>query len=123
MTLHLDAAAFREKVFDYEKGGDWRYLGELPALIDFYAEWCGPCKSIAPTLEALSDEFAGKVSIYKVDTDREQELAMAFGVQSVPTLVFVPKEGQPRMAVGALTKKGFEQAFAEIFGVTKEAVG
>jgi len=122
MTIHLDAAAFKEKVFDFEKGGDWNYLGDLPAVIDFYADWCGPCKAVAPILEAISNKYDGKVLIYKVNTDREQEIAAAFGIQSIPTLVFIPKEGKPRSAVGALTKKNFESIFSDVFGLTKGVV-
>ena len=104
MSEHLSKESFLEKVFDYEKNTEWKYNGELPAVIDFYADWCGPCKMIAPIIEELSQEYEGKVNFFKIDTEAEQELAGAFGVQSIPSLLFVPMEGQPQMAAGALPK-------------------
>ncbi|MBP1679286.1 MAG: thioredoxin, partial [Bacteroidetes bacterium] len=100
----LTKDTFREKIFDFEKNKDWKFEGELPAIIDFYADWCGPCRVVTPVLEELSKEYAGKVNIYKVDTDKEQELAAMFGIRSIPSILFVPKEGQPQMAMGALPK-------------------
>lgn len=114
MTEHLTKATFLEKVFDYEKNQEWKYLGDTPCLIDFYADWCGPCKMVAPVLEELSDEYAGKVKIYKIDTEAEQELAAVFGIRSIPSLLFVPKDEQPQMAQGALPKNALKQAIDEI---------
>ncbi len=116
----LDKKAFIEKVFDYEKEKEWKYLGTLPAIVDFYADWCGPCKMVTPILEKLSAEYAGKVAIYKVDTDKEQELAGAFGIQSIPSLLFIPQKGEPQMARGALSREAFDKAIAEILGVKKD---
>ncbi|KAB2907194.1 MAG: thioredoxin [Ignavibacteriales bacterium] len=104
MTTHLTKQLFLEKVFNYEKNQDWKFEGDKPCLIDFYADWCGPCKMVAPVLEELSEEYKGQVDIYKIDTEAEQELAAAFGIRSIPSLLFVPKNGQPRMAQGALPK-------------------
>lgn len=112
-TINLTAADFREKVFDYSNGEEWKYNGTLPAIIDFYADWCGPCKAVAPVLEELSDEYNGKIVIYKIDTDKEQELSMLFGIQSIPTLLFVPVTGAPMMQKGALPKKAFQQVIEE----------
>ncbi len=109
MTEHLTKETFLEKVFDYEKNEDWKFNGELPALIDFWAPWCGPCKVIGPVLEELSDEYAGKINIYKVNTDEEQELGSVFGIRSIPSLLFIPKNGQPKMAVGALPKESLKE--------------
>ncbi len=109
MTEHLTKETFLKKVFDYEKNEEWKFNGELPALIDFWAPWCGPCKMIGPVLEELSDEYAGKVNIYKVNTDEEQELGAVFGIRSIPSLLFIPKEGQPKMAVGALPKESLKE--------------
>lgn len=95
---------FIEKVFDYENEKEWKYKGELPCLIDFSASWCGPCKMISPILDELSDEYKDKVNIYKVDVDDENELASVFNIKSVPSLLFVPKEGKPSMTQGALPK-------------------
>lgn len=109
MTEHLTKKTFLEKVFDYEKNEDWKFYGELPAVIDFWAPWCGPCKAIGPVLEELSDEYAGKINIYKVNTDEEQELSSVFGIRSIPSLLFIPKEGKPKMAVGALPKESLKE--------------
>ena len=112
-TLQMTAEDFREKVFDYTNEQEWKYKGQLPAIIDFYADWCGPCKAVAPVLEELSKEYEGKLQIYKIDTDREQELSMLFGIQSIPTLLFIPVEGSPMMQKGAIPKKAFQQVIEE----------
>ena len=113
-TVHLTTKDFKEKVFNYEKGKEWKYEGTLPAIIDFYADWCQPCKMVAPVLEDLAREYAGQIMIYKVNTEEEQELASVFGIQSIPTLLFIPKEGQPQAAMGALPKQTFEKAIKDI---------
>lgn len=113
----LTTEQFKEKIFNYETNNDWTYSGELPAIIDFYADWCGPCKMVAPVLEELSKEYEGKLNIYKVDTDKEQELAQVFGIRSIPSILFIPKEGKPHMAMGALPKDAFVKAINEIFNV------
>ncbi|GMU97029.1 MULTISPECIES: thioredoxin [Ignavibacterium] len=110
MTEHLTKETFLEKVFDYEKNQEWKYQGELPALIDFWAPWCGPCRMVGPILEELSEEYAGKIKVYKVNTDEEQELGAVFGIRSIPSLLFIPVDGQPKMAVGALPKETLKQA-------------
>jgi thioredoxin len=110
MTEQLTKETFLTKVFDYEKNQDWKYEGDLPAVIDFWAPWCGPCKMVGPILEELSEEYKGKINVYKVNTDEEQELGAVFGIRSIPSLLFVPKEGQPKMAVGALPKESLKQA-------------
>jgi thioredoxin 1 len=111
---HLTKQTFIEKVFDYENNKEWKFSGENPCLIDFYADWCGPCKMVAPILEELSEEYKGKIDIYKVDTEEEQELASVFGIRSIPSLLFVPKNGQPKMAVGALPKDAFRKSIEDI---------
>lgn len=103
-TVKMTTQDFKNKVFDYEKEKDWKYQGQLPAIIDFYADWCGPCKMVAPILEELSNEYEGRLVIYKVDTDVEQELSAVFGIQSIPTLLFINSEGEPMMQPGALPK-------------------
>jgi thioredoxin 1 len=112
-TMHLDLQAFKEQVFDFEKEQEWKYKGELPAIIDFYADWCGPCKAVAPVLEELSDEYEGKLLIYKIDTDREAELSGMFGIQSIPTLLFIPVNGSPMMQKGAIPKNAFKQVIED----------
>ena len=112
-TVYLTAKDFREKIFDYEKGEDWNYKGEVPAIIDFYAEWCGPCKAIAPVLEELAIEYSDKLIIYKIDTDKELELSSLFGIQSIPTLLFIPMQGSLMVQKGALPKNVLKQVIDE----------
>lgn len=111
---HLTKQAFLEKVFDYEQNKDWKFEGTSPCLIDFYADWCGPCKMVAPILEELSKEYDGKINIYKVDTEAEQELAGAFGIRSIPSMLFIPMIGQPQMVQGALPKSELKKAIDDI---------
>jgi len=110
MAEHLTKKTFLEKVFDYEKNQDWKYVGDLPAVVDFWAPWCGPCRMVGPIVDELSTEYKGKVNFYKVNTDEEQELGAVFGIRSIPSLLFIPKEGQPKLAVGALLKESFKSA-------------
>lgn len=111
---HLTKETFFEKVFNFEVNKDWKFEGDLPCLIDFYADWCGPCKMVAPVLEELSKEYNGKINIYKVDTEDQQELSAAFGIRSIPSMLFCPKEGQPQMAVGALPKDSMIKAIDDV---------
>lgn len=114
-TIHLTKEEFLQKVADFEKNpGTWKFLGDKPALIDFYAPWCGPCKMLSPVLDELSQEYSGKIDIYKINVDDEEELSMVFGIRSVPTLIFVPLEGAPQRAAGAMSKQQLVQAFEEI---------
>jgi len=119
MTTLLTKQDFLDKVFNFEESKEWELKGDLPVIIDFYADWCGPCKMIAPVLEELSNEYQGKVHIYKVDTEAEQELASVFGIRSIPSILFCPKGEQPQMANGALPKQEFERLFTEILKVEK----
>ena len=114
---HLTEETFKQKVFDYTAGAAWSYKGDLPCIIDFYADWCGPCRMVAPVLEEISTQYAGKVTVYKVNTDTAQTLAAQFGISSIPSILFVPKTGKPQMAVGALSKEGFEDAIGRILNV------
>jgi len=114
VPIHLTTATFKEKVFNYETSKEWKYNGNLPCIIDFYADWCGPCKRIAPILEDLAIEYEGKIIIYKVNTENEQELAAVFGIQSIPTLLFVPLNEQPQLAQGALPKETFKDAIENV---------
>lgn len=109
MTQHLNKATFLEKVFNFEKNNEWKFEGDLPCIIDFWAPWCGPCRTVGPVLDELAREYAGKVNIYKINTDEEQELGAAFGITSIPSILFVPREGQPKMAVGALPRQSLVQ--------------
>ena len=114
MVEHLSKQSFLEKVFNYEQNQEWKFEGTLPCIIDFYADWCGPCKMVAPILDDLAVEYNGKINIYKIDTEAEQELAGAFGIRSIPSILFVPKDGQPQMAVGALPKDAMKNAINEV---------
>ena len=114
---HLTLETFKEKVFDFETEEEWKFKGDVPAIIDFYADWCGPCKQIAPIMEELAIEYDGKVKIYKVDTEDQKQLASIFGIRSIPSILFIPTDGQPQMSTGALPKENFEQMIKEILKV------
>jgi len=114
---HLTKETFLEKVFDYEKETEWKYKGTKPALIDFYADWCQPCKIVAPILEELQEEYGDSIVIYKIDTEDQQELAAIFGIRNIPSLLFIPKNSQPQMAVGALPKETLIKAIEDVLGV------
>lgn len=103
-TIQLTTEKFKEEIFDYTKEKEWKYKGDVPAIIDFYTDWCGPCKMVAPVLEELANEYNGKLNIYKVDTEVEQELSAVFQIRSIPSMLFIPKESQPMMQAGALPK-------------------
>ncbi|MBK6622863.1 MAG: thioredoxin [Saprospirales bacterium] len=103
-TVKMTAETFKNQVFDYTTEKEWNFKGEVPAIIDFYADWCGPCKMVAPIMEELSEEYKDKLVVYKVDTEVEMELSSIFGIRSIPSLLFIPKEGRPMMQAGALSK-------------------
>jgi thioredoxin 1 len=111
---YLTQETFKEKIFDFETNKEWKFEGKLPAIIDFYADWCGPCKMVAPVLEELAKEYEGKIDIYKVNTEQEQELAAAFGIRSIPSILFIPLKEQPQMSQGALPKASFVKAIDDI---------
>lgn len=117
MIEHLNKESFKKKVFNFDENKNWKFEGDKPCLIDFYADWCGPCKMVTPILEELAEEYNEKIDIYKVDTEQERELASLFGIQSIPSLLFVPKEDQPQMAMGALPKDTFKKAFKDVLKV------
>lgn len=112
-VVHLTSQEFKDNIFDYTTEKEWKYKGTKPAIIDFYADWCGPCKMVAPVLEELSDDFEKDIVIYKVDTEKEMELSSVFGIQSIPTFLFIPMDGRPMMQPGALPKKIFKQVIEE----------
>jgi len=120
MLEHLTTETFKQKVFNYEVNKDWKFEGNKPCLIDFYADWCGPCKMVAPVLEELQEEYKGKIDIYKVNTEDQQELASVFGIRSIPSLLFVPLNDQPQMAMGALPKDSFVRAIEDVLKVKKD---
>lgn len=118
MAKNLTLQQFKESIFDYEQHKEWTFKGELPVVIDFYADWCGPCKMLAPVMDRLSQKYQGKLDIFKVDTEAEAELSAMFGIQSIPSLLFIPKEGEPRMLAGALPEKELEKIIGEVLQVT-----
>jgi thioredoxin 1 len=115
----LTKETFLQKVFNYEQSKEWKFEGELPCIIDFYADWCGPCKMVEPVLQELAEEYQGKLNIYRIDTQDQQELAAAFGIQSIPSLLFVPLSDRPQMAIGALPKKTIKKAINEVLNISE----
>ena len=111
---HLTVETFKEKVFDYVKNSEeWVYEGDKPCVIDFYADWCKPCKIVAPIMDELAEEYKDQVYIYKINTEQQRELPRVFGVRSIPSVLFCPMEGQPQMTTGALPKETFKQVIDE----------
>ncbi|KQC12893.1 MAG: thioredoxin [Desulfuromonas sp. SDB] len=121
MMEHLTLSTFKDKIFDFENNKDWKYKGDKPCIIDFYADWCAPCKMITPILEEISEEYQGKIEVFKVDTQQESELAAVFQIQSIPSLLFIPLEDKPQMAMGALPKQALEQAITDVLKVEKSS--
>lgn len=114
-VIQLNKEGFINDVMDYEKNPkEWIFKGDKPAIIDFYATWCGPCKMVAPIMEELAEEYKGKVTFYKVDTEQEQELSALFGIRSIPSILFIPLHGQPQMSQGAMPKSSFKEAIDNI---------
>jgi thioredoxin 1 len=114
-TKLLVKSDFLKTVWNYETSPqEWKFLGDKPAIIDFYADWCGPCKIAAPILEEISHEFAGKINVYKIDTEREKELAQVFGIRGIPAFLYIPKDGKPVMTSGiARSKEDTKQMFVD----------
>ena len=113
----LTASDFKKKIMDYESHPDeWVFAGSRPAIIDFYATWCGPCKMMAPMVESLAGKYAGKIDFYKVDIDQEPELASVFGIRSIPTFLFIPMKGNPTIQMGAMQKEDFEEIIGKMMG-------
>jgi thioredoxin 1 len=110
MSEQLTKESFLKKIFDFEKNHDWKFEGEIPAVVDFWAPWCGPCQRIGPVIDELSVKYSGMVNFYKVNVDNEQDLAEIFGIRSIPSMLFIPKEGKPRMSIGALPKDALIEA-------------
>lgn len=118
---YLNKETFKEKVFNYEEHGeDWVFAGDKPCVVDFYADWCQPCKTLNPILEELSQEYQGEINFYKIDTEKQQELASMFGIRSIPSLLFCPVDDEPQMAQGAMPKSALERTINDILLDKKE---
>mgnify|MGYP000367841557 CR=1 FL=1 len=117
MVEHLTKETFKEKIFDFEQHQEWKFAGDKPAIIDFYADWCQPCKIVSPILEEISNEYEGKLDVFKIDTEDQQELAAMFGIKSIPSILFIPKDEQPQMAQGALPRETIEKAISDVLKV------
>lgn len=115
----LNAKSFKEKIFDYEKSKEWKFKGVRPAIIDFYADWCGPCRALTPILERVAKTYSGHVDIYKIDTQASPELAALFGVRGIPSLLFIPPHGEPAMSSGLIPEESFDQAIEELFKISR----
>lgn len=111
---HLTLETFKEKIMDFETQKDWKFEGDKPTIIDYYASWCAPCKTLSPILDDLAKEYEGRVDFYKIDTEDQQELAAMFGIRSIPSMLFIPKEGQPQMATGMMPKEKLKEVIKEI---------
>ncbi len=117
MVQHLTKQDFLDKIFNFETEQEWNYSGDAPAVIDFYADWCGPCKVLSPVIEELSEEYDGAINFYKVDTEAEQELAAVFGIRSIPSMLFIPSDEKPQMATGALPKDQLKNVIGDVLKV------
>lgn len=116
-AIHLSKADFLNRVHNYEtNGGNWHFEGDKPMLLDFYASWCGPCKALSPVIDSLADEYAGRVDVYKVNIDEEEELAAFFGVRSIPTLVFASPTEEPKISVGAMSRDALKATLDNLLG-------
>lgn len=112
--VHLTDDTFKKQVFNYQANKEWKYEGTMPAIIDFYADWCAPCRQLSPVLEEIAKEYSGKIIVYKVDTEKERTLAQNLGISSLPTLLFIPAKGKPQLATGALPKNMLVKAINEV---------
>jgi thioredoxin len=113
-VIQLTNEGFKKMVFNYEMNKEWKYEGSKPAIIDFYADWCGPCRQLSPLVEEVAKEYAGKIVVYKVDTDKETSLSQSMGISGLPTLLFIPAQGKPQISMGAIPKESLVKAINEV---------
>jgi len=117
---HLTKVTFKQKVFDFEVNKQWKYAGNVPCIIDFYADWCGPCKKLAPTVEQVAKDYKGKINVYKVNVDEQQELAGAFGIQGIPAVLFCPQTEKPQMSTGLISRADFDKAIKDVLKIQSD---
>ncbi len=117
--IYLDTESFKKLVFDYTKNKEWKYNGTKPAILDFYADWCGPCRQLAPILEEIQKEYGEKLQVYKINTQKQKELAATFGIRSLPTIVFIPLNGKPQALLGLRPKAELEKTIKDYLKVNK----
>jgi thioredoxin len=113
-VVMLDNESFKKLVFNYEVNKEWKYEGDMPAIIDFYADWCAPCRQLSPLVDEIAREYAGKIVVYKVDTEKEKTLSQSIGITGLPTLLFIPAKGKPQVSMGLLPKASLVKAINEI---------
>ena len=106
--------SFKKLIFDYDKSQDFKFAGTKPAIIDFYADWCAPCRQLSPLVESIAEEYKGKIDVYKVDTEKEKLLAQNLGITGLPTLLFIPAEGMPRSSLGLISREDMVKAVNDI---------
>ena len=112
--IHLTNEDFKKLIFDYETNKEWKYEGTMPAIVDFYADWCAPCRQLSPIMEELAREYEGKLVVYKVDTEKEKLLSSNLGISGLPTLLFIPLKGDPQASMGALPKETLVKIISEV---------
>lgn len=117
----LTIETFKQKIFDFEKSSEWKFDGVRPAIVDFYADWCGPCHALAPILDQVAKNYKGLVDVYKVNTEQTPELAALFEVRGIPSLLFAPLHGEPVISSGVMPEESFERAILEVFQIEKPA--
>jgi thioredoxin len=110
----LTEADFKKMIFDYEKNEEWKFEGDKPVIIDFYADWCAPCRQLSPLVDSIAEEYSGKIAVYKVDTEKEKMLAQGLGITGLPTLLFIPAEGMPRASMGLISREDMLKAINDI---------
>ena len=113
-VVQLTNETFKKMVFNYDLNKEWKYEGDKPAIIDFYADWCAPCRQLSPLVDEIAKEYAGKIVVYKVDTDKEKILSQKLGITGLPTLLFIPAKGKPQMSMGLLPKESLVKAVNEV---------
>jgi thioredoxin 1 len=116
-VIQLTNDGFKKMIFDYDANKQWKYEGTKPAIIDFYADWCGPCRQLSPMVEEIAKQYEGKIIVYKVNTDKEQVLSQNMGITGLPTLLFIPADGKPQMSMGLIPKESLIKAINEVLMV------